>query len=1028
MIKFKITGTRMFIIASLLLFFCHTATRAQTTTQTPIDDKAAKEAALREIQSLLRAYVSLAEQQKYDESLQTATRALALIEKNYGASNLVYTELVGNIGFINYLKKDYDAAERMYLRELDVYAANAENFTGDLRARAGERFARQNDKVKTLAYRFFYEGSRPRALALLNHLLADNEKFFGADDPNLTVALDGLAVLYNLQGRRDLALPLRLRVLQINEKAFGAESERVADVLSPLAGDYKERGDLIKAEQFYRRALAIIERRKIESFDAADAYNYLGDIYAERGDYERAAELKNRALKIAEALGAAKKVSYLTILINVASFYVDRGKYSVAQPLLTRALDLALKDYDEKNPNGSDIFVAKIATNLASIQMQAGDYKKAAEFYELSRQVQEKSYGAKSEKVASAINNIARAIEAAGDLEAAETNYGRALSIFEEAEGRSGFDVAIVLRNLALVAMLKKDYPKAFALLARSNDVQEQFLAHNLAGGSEKQKHQFLETFNADTDATISLHVNHAPQNAAAARVALTAVLQRKGRALDVMTDQIANLRRHAKPEDQKLLDQLAQAVSACATFEMEGVRRRDEKAQLDATIEKLQTQISERNAEIRAQMQSVTIPAVQKLIPPDYALVEIAAYQPYDITPNVSKHFGAPRYVAYILRSTGEPAFVELGEAAPIDELVLKLRAALSNPQAANVREIARALDERAMRPIRQRLGDTRRIFLSPDGELNLIPFAALVDENGKYLIENYAITYLTSGRDLLRLQTRSASSDTAFVLANPSFDMTKKVKPTNDAQRGLALGIDAQKETKYQAIDFANVFYPPLAGTATEAQQLAALMPSAKILTETAATEAALKNISRPRLLHIATHGFFLPNQRASITDDTRSIGIASDHSASSKQSENPLLRSGLILAGVNQKRSGANEDGVLTALEASALDLHGTKLVVLSACETGLGDVRNGAGVYGLRRAFVLAGSESQVMSLWQVNDAATRDLMTNYYKRLQAGEGRTEALRQVQIEMLADAKRAHPFYWAAFIQSGDWRKLN
>jgi CHAT domain-containing protein len=133
-------------------------------------------------------------------------------------------------------------------------------------------------------------------------------------------------------------------------------------------------------------------------------------------------------------------------------------------------------------------------------------------------------------------------------------------------------------------------------------------------------------------------------------------------------------------------------------------------------------------------------------------------------------------------------------------------------------------------------------------------------------------------------------------------------------------------------------------------------------------------------------------------------------------------------LILAGVNQRRSGANEDGVLTAAEAAALDLWGTELVVLSACETGLGDVKNGDGVYGLRRALVLAGSESQVMSLWQVSDAATRDLMKGYYTRLQRGEGRTEALRQVQLGMIRDDKRKHPFYWASFIQSGAWTGLD
>ncbi|MBO0800278.1 MAG: CHAT domain-containing protein, partial [Blastocatellia bacterium] len=140
-----------------------------------------------------------------------------------------------------------------------------------------------------------------------------------------------------------------------------------------------------------------------------------------------------------------------------------------------------------------------------------------------------------------------------------------------------------------------------------------------------------------------------------------------------------------------------------------------------------------------------------------------------------------------------------------------------------------------------------------------------------------------------------------------------------------------------------------------------------------------------------------------------------------------KDPLLRSGLALAGANQGGNGA-DDGVLTALEAAYLDLSGTKLVVLSACDTGVGELKNGEGVQGLRRALVLAGSESQVMSLWPVSDAAAKDLMIPYYKALQQGEGRSEALRQVQLQALRRAESRHPFYWAAFIQSGEWANLD
>ena len=263
----------------------------------------------------------------------------------------------------------------------------------------------------------------------------------------------------------------------------------------------------------------------------------------------------------------------------------------------------------------------------------------------------------------------------------------------------------------------------------------------------------------------------------------------------------------------------------------------------------------------------------------------------------------------------------------------------------------------------------------------------------------------------------------------------------------------------------------FNPLPGTAGEAKALAGIVSDVQIFAGTEATEAALKQVSGPRILHVATHGFFLPDtgQASANSGGGRGLGITPSVPTAAAQVENPLLRSGLALAGVNQRRSGPGEDGLLTALEATGLDLWGTKLVVLSACETGLGEVKNGEGVYGLRRALVLAGSESQVMSLWQVSDAATRDLMVEYYKRLQAGEGRTEGLRQVQLKMIksgAEASatplispptaagtnssrsasaqqrgvgiaregknltedRSHPFYWASFIQSGDWKSLD
>jgi MYXO-CTERM domain-containing protein len=360
---------------------------------------------------------------------------------------------------------------------------------------------------------------------------------------------------------------------------------------------------------------------------------------------------------------------------------------------------------------------------------------------------------------------------------------------------------------------------------------------------------------------------------------------------------------------------------------------------------------------------------------------------------------------------------WADLGEAAPVEAaveaLLEKLRRAATDPKPA-----ARALDALVMEPVRRLLGETRQVFLSPDGALNLVPFAALRDEEGHYLIERYAFTYLTSGRDLVRFGASSPAHEGPVVVAAPDFGAVPKATP----------GRAAAAAKGRRSADMGAGAWKPLPFAAEEGRALSQQLPGARIFIGAQATENAIKALRSPTLLHIATHGFFLPDQ-----PELRAPSSFNDMSFSSPElrggarralpyAENPLLRSGLIFAGANRGQSG-NDDGVLTALEASQLDLTGTELVVLSACETGVGDAPSGEGVYGLRRALVIAGAETQVMSLWKVSDEATREQMQAYYGRLLKGGGRSDAMRQVQLAMLSDPQRAHPYFWASFIVSGN-----
>jgi CHAT domain-containing protein len=434
---------------------------------------------------------------------------------------------------------------------------------------------------------------------------------------------------------------------------------------------------------------------------------------------------------------------------------------------------------------------------------------------------------------------------------------------------------------------------------------------------------------------------------------------------------------------------------------------------QLKGKAASLEGELSQRSAEFRRQVATVTVEQVQRAIPKGAVLVEWFRYAPFN--PKAKERqprWGLPRYIAYVLKRQGAPVAVEVGDAKTIETTISDLLVALHDPYSSLVDELARELHERLIQPLQPHLGDAGRIVLSPDGQLNLLPFGVLIDEQGRYLMQSAEITYLTSGRDLLRVASTTRSRQGAVVIADPHFGPLDQaaVNEADDTTNRCSA------EVRGGVLQFT-----PLPGTAAEAKALKSLLKLTddQVFTQGQASEAVLKQLKGPRILHLATHGFFLADQAVDLTSEAPRL-LGQDRLLVPK-GEHPLLRSGLALAGANRLRSG-QDDGILTALEVAGLDLVGTELAVLSACETGVGHVLNGEGVYGLRRALVLAGVQTQVVSLWKVDDTATKDLMVDYYQRLSAGAGRSAALRQAQLTMLKDPERTHPYYWGAFMVVG------
>lgn len=371
------------------------------------------------------------------------------------------------------------------------------------------------------------------------------------------------------------------------------------------------------------------------------------------------------------------------------------------------------------------------------------------------------------------------------------------------------------------------------------------------------------------------------------------------------------------------------------------------------------------------------------------------------------------------------------------------------------------------------------KRLFLAPDGDLTRLPFEVLPLGDGRRLIDEYHISYLSTGRDVLRFGQKSSGKPTASIIAaDPDFDLGVQSKSSVASQQSPVSKPTAAPQSKpglmsklfgrqsdttpttpqspkpqhqplpaprpptpvpffrlSRDLDRAHLHFNRLPGTRAEGEQIGGMLGVIKPWFEGDALESSIKQLRSPRILHLATHGFFLQDQERDLNKE-RGFGLFDWQSEGGMRRlggpgmENPLLRSGLALAGANTWLNKgdvpvAAEDGLLTAEDVSGLDLLATELVVLSACDTGLGEIRTGEGVFGLRRAFVLAGAKTLVMSLWKVPDQQTQELMVEFYQRLRDGEPRAEALRNAQLAM--KEKYPHPRWWGAFICQGEPGKL-
>jgi CHAT domain-containing protein len=590
------------------------------------------------------------------------------------------------------------------------------------------------------------------------------------------------------------------------------------------------------------------------------------------------------------------------------------------------------------------------------------------------------------------------------------------------------------------------NYAQAQASFQRAFDLLLHQFQNNFTYMTEKDRLSFMDTVSALFQEYFRFVSRYHEKDPQLVGSMYDVLLWQKG----FIASSVASMRRQIEAsgdqEALKLLAELAskrtQLAALLNTIPPDRAEWRKQVDQLRAESDALEKELVEKSSSFAQQkrLERATWQQVRDALKPGEAAVEFARFNADD-----PKQPTLSDYVALVVTSEtrDEPRFIPLGDSKQIEgdavtsfERSTQTRGFVEPSKAASLPG-AQAY-EFIVKPLEPALVGKTRVYLSPDGILNQIPIGVIPAPDGKLLMERYDLRLMSSTKDILR-EPAAPGPKAALLVGDPMFSLTAEqqaaaVRRLSSHPTGAHAGTAALEQAN-QSLDLARdlargTTLPPLPGTGAEVMAIAGLMQSdgwkATAYTQELALKQIVEQAGSERVIHLATHGFFLPDEEKQPATPARS---EPRHAAL----EDPMLRSGLYFSGANRTLAGRPtpaglDNGVLTALEAGNLNLTGTELVVLSACNTGQGDVHNGEGVFGLRRALQEAGAQDVMMSLWSVPDKETLELMKIFYSKWLSGTEKHEALKQAQLEMRERVKQEHdgkdlPYYWGAFVMVGN-----
>ncbi len=975
-----------------------------------------------EIETFPRKINQLIEQCKYRQAIPLAIKLLEASEKRYSPTDVALASALYNLAELYRMIGSYTEAEPLFIRSLKIWEKTY-----------GPDHAEVARSVSTLAELYRMMGRYAEAKTLCGRALEIREKVFGSNHFEVAQSLNNLAEIYRMTGYYAEAESLYARSLVIRENTFGPDHPEVAQSINNIADLYWKVGNYAEAEFLFKRALDIREKTLgRQHLDFGQSLNNLAVLYCSTGRYTEAEIFYEESLAVSENIFGKESPRVTQLLNNLALVYANTGRYGEAESLYKRTLKIR---ENALGPDHSE--VAQSLHNMASLYVKTNRYAEAEPLFIRSLKIWEKALGPDHPDVALSFQSLAELYSNMSRHAEAYPLYKRSLAIYVNTFGDEHPDVSLCLRNLGSYYGMVGNHSAAHSLLKKSVSIQDSIRESTFAVLTETQKLSFMKTQEKAMYELLSHTFAFLGNDQAVLVDTFNAWLKWKGSVVEAQKNYLDALLASDDPNIKQKLKELDDAKREAAKFQLSGSREmtlqeyKTKLARLRKKTEFLETEVMTMNKDFKLEKKTQEADAKTfiAIIPEHAAYLDYVKIEPYDFK---KRTWGVSRYLLFFFTpdDTLKLRLIDIGESEKVDRHIkvylkemAKAKTEGNVPDEKKLRKEASLLYGLLIKPVEPFLNRKTNLFISPDGSLNLIPFEVLISPSDTYLIEEFIISYVGAGRDVVKFKQSSlAGGGVALIIADPDYDLGQKEIEQAKNSAGVRLAHIRGPVSR----DVKHMHFNRLPETKNEADKIEKILKDkfgqrVNNYQNKKALEDLLFNTSSPKILHLATHGFFLAQEETKDILKMQNILVSDDATETlSVTIENPMLRSGIVLAGVNASLKEGRDEGVVTAEKILGLKLKGTDLVVLSACETGIGDIQSGEGVFGLKRAFIFSGAKSLVMSLWSIPSEQTVDLMTSFYTFLSEGKTRSEALRQAKLAIMK--QNTNPFFWGAFTITG------